>query len=72
MEPAAVSFIQVQSSRFLPCSSVTLPPSALSAITVYSADIGPITAADDSKDDSKDDNKPTPVWPDHTTRPSHG
>lgn len=39
---------------------------------VYSADIGPITAADDSKDDSKDDNKPTPVWPDHTTRPSHG
>ena len=39
---------------------------------VYSADIGPITAADDSKDDSKDDNKPTPVWPDHNTRPSHG
>lgn len=37
MEPAAVSFIQVQSSRFLPCSSVTLPPSALSAITAYSA-----------------------------------
>lgn len=39
---------------------------------VYSADIGPITAADDSKDDSKDNNKPTPVRPDHTTRPSHG
>ena len=37
MEPAAVSFIQAQSSRFLPCSSVTLPPSALSAITAYSA-----------------------------------